>query len=392
MADRISVPLLGAILLEQGKVRPEMLDHALQVQRTSSRTVRLGEVLVQLGYIAEQDLLEALRAQRTMAEEVAQLLSPPEERPTILLVSASEALEMGLRAALPWSLHNLVRVDARVAAEWGREGNVRALLWEIDEAEETALKLLPDWRRACPDLPLVILVHEACPARTIERALQVGADQVLVLPTQERWLIWALHRAMSRQRLQDQLKAQRTRLNRMEQVLAFSDVLGRLLSDTPDGDTLMLGVAGGIASLLEAEACLVQWAGENSFISGPHAGYIDGDLPEGLQQALDHCHEQPEPLALDDVRQHPVWGNLPFDLPGLVVHTLLCVPLCAGRQGLGAIAAINRLDGIPFSPEDRQIFAAVARQVALVLENVRLRNGAAAVASMPLLHRAVRSA
>jgi len=387
MADQGSIPLLGAILLERGKVRPEMLDHALRVQRASPTAIRLGEVLLKLGYIAEQDLLEALQAQRSMAEEVAQLLSPPEECPTLLLVSASEAVETGLRTTLTWSLYNLVRVDPQAAVGWARSRNVQAMLWEIDTTEGTSLQSLRGWRQACPDLPLIVLVQETCPARVIEQVLQVGADQMLVLPLQERRLVWALHRALARQRQQERIEAQRVRLNHMGQILVFLDMLDCLLADAPDMATLAAGLTSGVTSLLEAEACLVQWGCEKTtFISGPHSGYIEGSLPEGLQQALDCCRRQAEPFCLDNLWRHPVWGNLPFDLPELAIHTLLCAPLCVGRQGLGAIAVINRLDGAPFSPEDRQLLASVAGPVTLALENARLRGREApSFAGIPML-------
>ncbi len=199
-----SVPLQGAILLEGGKVQPEMLDHALRLQRTPGTVVR--KVLTRPGYVAEQDVQEAPQIQRRMAEEVAGLLSPMEERPTALLVCEHEDTETALRGPLVWLLYNLVRVDAGAAARRARDGDVQVMLWEITPPEAEGLSSLRDWRRTCPDLPLVVLVHEDCPARAIERMLEAGADQVLVLPTEECRLAWVLRRAIGRQHLQERLE------------------------------------------------------------------------------------------------------------------------------------------------------------------------------------------
>ncbi len=364
-----SVPLLGAILLERGKVRPEMLDRALQVQRTSGTVVRLGEVLVQLGYVAEQDVQEALQMQRRMAEEVAGLLSPAEERPTVLLVCEHEATETALRGTLAWLLYNLVRVDAGAAARRARYEDVQVMLWEITSPEEASLSSLQDWRRACPDLPLVVLVQEGCPVRAVEQALLAGADQVLVLPTEERKLTWALRRAVGRQRLQERLETQRARLGRMERILTLLELLSQILAATPDEGTLLLNLAVGLAGLLEVEACLVQWDRRpGAVIAGPQAGRLEEEMPEGLRRALEWCRYHAQPLGLDEVRAHPLWGNLPFDLPGLVVRSLLCAPLCVGGRSIGAVALVNRLDGAPFSVEEHQVLTAVAGQAALALE------------------------
>lgn len=52
---------LGAVLLNAKVLRPELLDHALDVQRGSGK--RLGEVLIELGYLFEQDISRAIAAQ-----------------------------------------------------------------------------------------------------------------------------------------------------------------------------------------------------------------------------------------------------------------------------------------------------------------------------------------
>lgn len=372
-----SIPLLGAILLDRGKVQPEMLEHALQVQRASGTVVRLGEVLVQLGYVAEGEVQEALQMQRRMAEEVAGLLALAEERPTVLLVCEHEATETALRGPLAWLLYNLVRVDAGAAARRARHRDVQAMLWEVAPPEKEVVSSLQDWRRACPDLPLVVLVHEGCPARVLEQVLQAGADQVLVLPTEEHRLAWALRRAVGRQRLQERLEAQRARLNRMEQVLALLELLGQVFSATPDEETMLLNLAVGVTGLLEVEACLVQWDRRPGVaIAGPQASRLEGKLPEGLRRALEWCRYYAQPIGLDDVRTHPLWGNLAFELPGLVVRSLLCAPLCAGGRSIGAIAIINRLDGATFSVEEQQVLTALAGQVALALENAYLQSRA----------------
>src|SRR3989304_5694873 len=59
---------LGQILLEQGLLTQEQLDHALGEHRNTPKS--LGRVLIDLGYIRERDLVGAL-AERVGLEFVA---------------------------------------------------------------------------------------------------------------------------------------------------------------------------------------------------------------------------------------------------------------------------------------------------------------------------------
>ncbi|MGB9723530.1 MAG: hypothetical protein ACP5OO_02725 [Chloroflexia bacterium] len=126
--------------------------------------------------------------------DLARLISPAGEHPTVLLVTEDEATEVALRRTLAWLLHNPVRAKADAP----QPGNAQAVIWKMDAPEEETLQRLRHWRQACPDLPLLVLVREGCPAQAVERVQEVGADQVLVLPVDEGRLARALRQALGR--------------------------------------------------------------------------------------------------------------------------------------------------------------------------------------------------
>jgi GAF domain-containing protein len=166
----------------------------------------------------------------------------------------------------------------------------------------------------------------------------------------------------------------------MERILAFLEMLVELLTTVPDAASMMAGVSTGVISILEAEACLVKWDGEREpVLAGPRAGLLEDGLPEGLARVLNWCRRRGQPLLLDDLPGHPLWGGMLFDLPDLVVRCLLCAPLWAGERAIGVIAVMNRLDGTLFTPEDQRALSAVAGQAALALENLRLRTVSSAM-------------
>jgi len=54
-------PHFGSVLLSAKLLRPEQLDHALEVQRGSGK--RIGQVLIELGMLYEQDIARATAIQ-----------------------------------------------------------------------------------------------------------------------------------------------------------------------------------------------------------------------------------------------------------------------------------------------------------------------------------------
>lgn len=54
-------PHFGSVLLSAKLLRPEQLDHALEVQRGSGK--RIGQVLIELGFLYEQDIARATAIQ-----------------------------------------------------------------------------------------------------------------------------------------------------------------------------------------------------------------------------------------------------------------------------------------------------------------------------------------
>jgi type IV pilus assembly protein PilB len=57
-------PHFGSVLLSAKLLRPEQLDHALEVQRGSGK--RLGQVLIELGILYEQDIARAIAIQHDL--------------------------------------------------------------------------------------------------------------------------------------------------------------------------------------------------------------------------------------------------------------------------------------------------------------------------------------
>ncbi len=81
------------------------------------------------------------------------------------------------------------------------------------------------------------------------------------------------------------------------------------------------------------------------------------------------------PAKVADVRSDPRWKQEPEHeeaVLGFRVKDVLAVPMIHGKKVLGVLLAINRQQGQTFSETDQSLFAALAGQTAVAIENAQL--------------------
>jgi putative nucleotidyltransferase with HDIG domain len=81
------------------------------------------------------------------------------------------------------------------------------------------------------------------------------------------------------------------------------------------------------------------------------------------------------PAIVADVRTDPRWKTEPEleqTILGFHAKDVLAVPIVRGKKVLGVLMAVNRQQGSGFSETDQSLFAALAGQTAIALENAKL--------------------
>ena len=79
-----------------------------------------------------------------------------------------------------------------------------------------------------------------------------------------------------------------------------------------------------------------------------------------------------KPLIVNDAKADPRhYGEIDAST-ALKTKSLLCVPLVSKERVLGVIELMNKVNGMPFDDDDRDMLAAFAIQGAIALENARL--------------------
>jgi GAF domain-containing protein len=110
-----------------------------------------------------------------------------------------------------------------------------------------------------------------------------------------------------------------------------------------------------------------------------------GDLPRG-RGLLGVLIEEPRPLRLEDVGEHPRSYGFPPGHPPM--RTFLGVPILIRAQAWGNIYLTDKPGGQPFTSEDEEAVIVLADWAAIAIENARLYRDVAA--RREELERAVR--
>jgi sigma-B regulation protein RsbU (phosphoserine phosphatase) len=144
--------------------------------------------------------------------------------------------------------------------------------------------------------------------------------------------------------------------------------VSRELTSSFDDDTIEALVTTTLMGHLMVSRCALYRGGPDGLAVAHARGVRADDLGRAFTEAearpiLDALHA---PLAVADLPPGPVQARL------AAARMALLVPLSAGQQVQGFLAAGERVSGLPFTEEDREFAQTLARQAVAALESVRL--------------------
>lgn len=94
-----------------------------------------------------------------------------------------------------------------------------------------------------------------------------------------------------------------------------------------------------------------------------------GPLPEG-RGVLGHLIDEPKPIRLDNIFQHPASVGFPPNHPPM--RTFLGVPVRIRDEVYGNLYLTEKADGLPFSEDDEVLVEALAAAAGIAIDNARL--------------------
>ncbi len=164
----------------------------------------------------------------------------------------------------------------------------------------------------------------------------------------------------------------------LERLLNTLDLLALITRETDIG-ILMQKVLEGIRQVMSVEGSSVWEINSDqtmsfAFISGitPMIKEIKDLTLQPGQGIVGHVIQVGKPMIANDVSTNPYFYNIGDRITGYETKQVLCVPLKVYDKTVGALQAVNRVDGSDFTKQDVIIFEAFAGQVAVALEHAKL--------------------
>lgn len=218
----------------------------------------------------------------------------------------------------------------------------------------------------------ILLVTALTGATQVTAGLDAGADDYITKPFEPSVLL-ARIRAQLRLRSMERELEQRNRdlaaLNAITAAVTASLELDEILTATMQGIRSVLDVEGSILLLLDEERGALMF---KQAFTHSQDWIVERDIHTG-QGLIGASIQEQTPLVVDDVSRDPRFSPASDALGehDNATRSLACVPLLVKGHALGAIAVLNKRNGL-FTTRDLYLLESIAASIAVAIENSRL--------------------
>lgn len=166
---------------------------------------------------------------------------------------------------------------------------------------------------------------------------------------------------------EQQQRQQAEQLHRMVQLISSSLDMTDVLVTAIESLRTMMHVERGSLFLLNKDKNELAFTGT---LHQDKSHLTDYTLPAN-QGIVGQVITQGKPLIVNDAQNHPAFSPMIDEITGNKTLSVLCVPLVAGSEVIGAAELINKING-EFSQLDLRLVESVATSIAIALDNARL--------------------
>jgi len=251
--------------------------------------------------------------------------------------------------------------DATEALDMARGQPYGAALIDIGLPGRSGLDVLGDLKAERPELIAIMVTGQASAESSIE-ALNRGAGGYVQKPVDVRQLLGLLRSGVEKQRLEADNRRMLRRLSLLYAVGAQAG--GGLEACTTLQETISL-----VASLLDLPAGGIWWMRGEGAVPLPVASV---GLSEALTAEVTARLAALDPTPASGGHQCPPWRDIEVGHHnGSACWRLRVIPL-QGHQGAVGYMAVGGPDWVDDQVEEAEVLSAVAWQVAVAMENMRL--------------------
>jgi signal transduction histidine kinase/DNA-binding response OmpR family regulator len=285
----------------------------------------------------------------------------------VLLQSEGHAVDLAASGREALAKINTAQVEQRPYA---------LALIDLQLGDISGLEVLRQLGESCPAAQSVIITGHADVSSAVA-ALRQGAQDYLLKPYRidELKAITAKLLIARREALRNAalLADARRRANE----LAVLNHVGQTVSRSLDLEEVLALIMEEIRDALQVEACSIALLEDEDLVFkvalGPAAEKVKAFTLKPGQGFLGYCVAEAKPLLVNDAQDDERHFRIVDEKTRFCTRSLLCVPMTVSKgKVIGAIEAINRLDGQGFSQNDLELLKAISVPASVAVENARL--------------------
>lgn len=261
-----------------------------------------------------------------------------------------------------------------VARLLGRH-EIGVVLTDLEMPDISGLEVLKVVKELQPDVSVVVIsAHQDFYAA--REVLSGGALEYLVKPFSDAELLSVVRRGIDQYRSNLEAKKNRYEAERLLADLVLLREVGETASGQVDLQSLLDRIVELIVSSVDVQVASLMLPGKDGNLRIRAAR----GLPDGVRESAvikpgegisGHVYTTGEPVLLNDINDDDRFSPS-GDKGQYSTSSALSLPLKGRDRTIGVLNVNNKVDGSPFSAHDQNLFASIAHQATLAIENFSL--------------------
>ena len=263
--------------------------------------------------------------------------------------------------------------DGASALKEIRELKPALLLLDLELPDINGLDLLRTLKQEGLSIPTILFTAHGSETIAIE-AFRLGVEDYLIKPVKTEQLEAAINRALEETRLRREKAQLMTELNEQVNWLVALSKIGQSVTSTLELDEVLRRIVEAGVHLTQADegflALLDQTSGDLYLRATKN---IDGEIISSVRLPINNSLLGEVLSRGKPVRRTDQQDGTQIEIStGLLVHSLLHVPIFSKGRPLGVLSVDNRENRHPFTPKDEVLLTSLADYAAVALENAGL--------------------
>jgi diguanylate cyclase (GGDEF)-like protein/PAS domain S-box-containing protein len=247
------------------------------------------------------------------------------------------------------------------------------LLLDLELPDTNGLDLLRALNNEGLTIPTILFTAHGSEQVAID-AFRLGVQNYLIKPVEPELLEAAISQALNETRLRQEKTKLLSELNEKVTWLLALSKIGQSVTSTLDLDDVLRRIVEAGVQLTNADEgflALLDYSSGNLFLRAtknlegeitssmrlPVSDSLLGDVLKSGRPVREIAHESDSPIKIST---------------GLLVHSLLHVPIYSKGRPLGVLSVDNRNKAQPFTPKDEVLLTSLADYASVALENASL--------------------